>query len=92
MIVRCGRCRTQFEAPGEGRYACPACGAANEVRSAPPDPGIVTPPPEQPEAETPSPRAECGECGFRFIVGDVETAPCPMCGAEVQTGREGAQE
>ena len=31
----------------------------------------------------------CGarECGFRFIVGDVRTAPCPMCGADVAVGR-----
>ncbi len=26
MIVRCGRCRTEFEVPGAGRFACPVCG------------------------------------------------------------------
>ena len=44
MIVRCGRCKTQFDAPGAGRFACPACGTANEVRSQPGEPGMVTPP------------------------------------------------
>jgi DNA-directed RNA polymerase subunit RPC12/RpoP len=82
VIVRCGRCRSQFEAPGEGRFACPVCGAANEVRPTPADPGIVAPPP--PPQEDPSPRVECGECGFRFIVGEVAQAPCPMCGAVVE--------
>ena len=88
MIVRCGRCRTQFEAPGPGRYACPGCGATNEVRPAAGDPGLLAPPPA-PEPEAPTPRVECGECGFRFIVGDVDTAPCPMCGAAVVVDGEG---
>jgi hypothetical protein len=87
VIVRCGKCRTEFEAPGEGRFACPACGAANEVRRQP-DPGIVTPPEPAPEPETPSPRATCPACEFQFIVGPVPTAPCPMCGAEVEVGGE----
>ena len=43
MIVRCGRCRTQVEVPGPGRYACPACGTPMEVRSREVDPGLVTP-------------------------------------------------
>jgi Zn finger protein HypA/HybF involved in hydrogenase expression len=85
VIVRCGRCQTQFDAPGEGRFACPACGTANEVKSQPGAPGMVTPPPP-PEPEVPSPRVACGECGFSFIVGDVEAAPCPMCGLVVQIG------
>jgi rubrerythrin len=29
---------------------------------------------------------ECPECGFSFIVGEVATAICPMCSAEVKTG------
>jgi len=85
MIVRCGQCRTQFEVPSEGRFACPSCDTANEVKSQPGDPGIVTPPPP-PEPEAPSPRSTCGECGFRFIVGAVDTAPCPMCGSDVEIG------
>ena len=32
MKVRCGSCRTQFEVPGAGRYACPVCGSVNAVR------------------------------------------------------------
>ena len=34
MKVRCGSCRTQFEVPGAGRYACPVCGSVNAVRGA----------------------------------------------------------
>jgi rRNA maturation endonuclease Nob1 len=82
VIVRCGQCRVQFEVPSEGRFACPSCGSANEVRRQSGEPGIVAPPPP-PEPEAPSPRVVCEGCGFRFIVGAVETAPCPMCGAVV---------
>lgn len=84
MIVRCGRCRTSFEVAGPGRYRCPACGTANEVAGGPaPAPGgLVTPPPPA-APETPSPRAECPDCGFRFIVGQVAEAPCPNCGLAV---------
>ena len=95
MIVRCGRCRTSFDVPGPGRYRCPACGTANEVRAegAPGggDEGLLTPPPP-PEPDAPSPRAECDECGHRFIVGDVDEAPCPNCGTVVTvSGTEGAE-
>lgn len=82
MIVRCGRCRTQIEVPGPGRYSCPACGTLNEIRSRAPEPDLVTPPPPAP-APPPTPRVECPDCGFRFIVGEVESAPCPNCGAQV---------
>ena len=34
MKVRCGSCRTQFEVPGAGRFACPVCGSVNAVRDA----------------------------------------------------------
>jgi len=34
-MVRCGACRTEFDAPGEGRHACPTCGAINQVSAAP---------------------------------------------------------
>jgi LSD1 subclass zinc finger protein len=33
MRVRCGACRTQFEVPGAGRFACPVCGSVNVVRN-----------------------------------------------------------
>jgi len=82
VIVKCGRCRSQFDAPGEGRYACPACGAPNEVRRQMSESGMITPSQPPPPVD-PSPRVECEACGFRFIVGDVESAPCPMCGAVV---------
>ena len=89
MIVRCGSCQTQFDAPSEGRFACPACGTANEVRSQPGAPGMVAPAPPvapAPEPEVPSPRVICSECDFSFIVGQVDTAPCPMCGSMVEVG------
>lgn len=35
---------------------------------------------------------ECPECGFAFIVGDIAVAVCPMCSAEVPTGKEAAEE
>lgn len=85
MIVRCGRCRTEFEVPGAGRFACPVCGTANQVGGSP-DPGFVAPPPPMPEPDLPSPRATCPDCGFRFIVGEVSVASCPMCGTAVETG------
>lgn len=64
MMVRCGSCRTQFDAPGPGRFACPSCGSVNMIRDAgggapPPaaypsapggqvDPRMATPPPPPP--------------------------------------------
>jgi DNA-directed RNA polymerase subunit RPC12/RpoP len=89
VIVRCGRCRTEVEVPGPGRYACPACGTLMEVRSRAPDPGLVAPPPPPP-APPPTPRVTCPECGFRFIVGQVEAAPCPNCGTQVPVPSEGS--
>ena len=99
MMVRCGACRSQFDVPGPGRFACPVCGSVNVVRQAggqPPPPGYGFPggmpggpgtQPPPPEPETPSPRITCPECEFRFIVGDIAIAVCPNCGSEVPTGR-----
>jgi Zn finger protein HypA/HybF involved in hydrogenase expression len=81
--VRCGRCQTQFTVQGPGRYPCPACGAVNEVR-----PHVDVPrEPAAPVAA--SPRRTCPDCGFSFIVGDVEIAVCPNCGAQVGAGGDG---
>ena len=92
MIVRCGRCQTSFEVEGAGRYPCPACGTANDVRvedSAASSSDLIAPPPP-PEQDSPSPKVECGECGLLFIVGAVTAAPCPNCGATVTVfGSEG---
>lgn len=92
MIVRCGRCQSGFDVPGPGRYSCPTCGTTNDVNPAtdrPEDAGLVSPPPP-PEPEAPSPRIECSQCGFSFIVGDVAQAPCPNCGTAVTVvGSEG---
>lgn len=106
MIVRCGACRTQFEVPGAGRFACPACGSVNQVRSGPGGgaPGPMgspptvpptsrpptAPPPPPPAPDPPSPRMTCPECDFTFIVGEIEVATCPNCGTEVSTGWEEA--
>ena len=100
MRARCGRCGAGFEVMAPGRYACPACGVTNEVRgpAGGPPPGAGPPgsmpgpqemAPQPPPPEVPSRRVNCRarECGFRFIVGDVKTAPCPMCGADVAVGR-----
>ncbi len=94
MIVRCGSCRSQFDVPGPGRHGCPACGAVNQVGGLGPGPGspggLVTPPgrdvDEPARPETAPSRAECGECSFSFIVGDVDVAVCPNCNAEVEIG------
>jgi len=85
MIVRCGRCRSQFDAPDQGRFACPVCGTPNEVRRSE-DQGLATPPAPPPEPAQPSPRVSCPSCEFSFIVGDVPMALCPNCGAEVEIG------
>lgn len=91
MMVRCGSCRNQFDVPGPGRFTCPICGSVNSVRAAAgaPDaaPGMPSPsapiprPPDQP-----SPRIECPNCEFSFIVGAVAEAKCPNCGELVRTG------
>jgi LSD1 subclass zinc finger protein len=101
-MVRCGACRNQFDVPGAGRFACPVCGSVNVVREAaggapsnmggyPTAPGVAgaapqPPPPPPPAADTPSPRLECPNCSFTFIVGDIEVATCPNCGVQVNTG------
>ncbi len=43
MKVRCGSCRTEFDVPGAGRFACPVCGSVNVVRTA----AGQQPPPQQ---------------------------------------------
>lgn len=93
MMVRCGSCRSQFDVPGPGRFSCPVCGSVNMVRGATApdprsagDPNSTPPPPRAPDP--PSPRIDCPECGFSFIVGAIALAKCPNCGAEVNTERE----
>lgn len=88
MIVRCGRCGTQFQVPGPGRYPCPGCGAANEVRGAGPE--ISRPDPPPPAPEHPAPRVACPACDFSFIVGPIEVATCPNCGEAVPVSGGGA--
>lgn len=87
MIVRCGACHRQFDVPGPGRYACPACGSVNIVRAGNGGgpTGQPAPPPPSPPAP-PSPRIVCPQCEFSFIVGKVAVAKCPNCGADVDTG------
>ena len=103
MMVRCGSCRTQFEVPGPGRFACPVCGSVNVVRDPtggepsamggyPTAPGAAPSQPPPPPPPAPLPRIECPECDFSFIVGDIAVATCPNCGAEVRTGRGTSEE
>jgi len=92
VIVKCGRCQTAFEVDGAGRFPCPSCGTANDVRSAanaPADRDLLTPPPP-PAPEPPSPRVVCGECELSFIVGSVAEAQCPNCGATVAVADSGS--
>lgn len=56
----------------------------------PDDAGFAVPPPPPPDQ--PSPKIECPECGYTFIVGDIAIAVCPMCSAEVDTGRGETEE
>lgn len=92
MIVRCGSCRTEFDVPGPGRFSCPVCGSVNMVRAAGGPPpgaggGLATPPQPPPaRPDPPSPKLTCPACSFSFIVGKIEIATCPNCGAEVPTG------
>jgi uncharacterized Zn finger protein (UPF0148 family) len=103
MMVRCGACRTQFDAPGPGRYSCPACGSVNMIRDNsgaapasggyPSAPGVQTervPPPPPPERIVP--KITCPECEFSFYAGDVAVVVCPNCTAEVPTGLVDAPE
>jgi LSD1 subclass zinc finger protein len=102
-MVRCGACRNQFEVPGAGRFACPVCGSVNVVRdqagSAPSNmggyptaPGVAGAPPQPPPPPAPRPRIECPDCTFTFIVGDIEIATCPNCGARVNTATGALEE
>ncbi len=103
MRVRCGACRTEFEVPGAGRYACPACGSVNVVRNGNQPPpniggyptapgalveGVGAPTPPPTPPEPSVTRIRCPECGFNFVVGEIAVATCPMCSAEVETGIE----
>ena len=87
MKVRCGACRTQFEVPGAGRFACPVCGSVNVVREAneagvgPPEVGgyqavpgvggVGEPPPPPPPPEPPAPMPK---------------VKCPECGFSFVVG------
>lgn len=93
MMVRCGACRNQFDVPGPGRFSCPVCGSVNAVRASPgaaPENGPTAAPPLPRPPDPPSPRVECPNCDFSFIVGAVAEAKCPNCGSTVSTGLEEA--
>ena len=49
-------------------------------------PGVVPGPGDAPAPmppDLPPAKAQCGACSFQFIVGDIDLATCPNCGAEV---------
>ncbi|MEX0826274.1 MAG: hypothetical protein WD184_05950 [Acidimicrobiia bacterium] len=92
MIVRCGRCGSQFDVPGVGRHVCPTCGTPNDVRATTGANGLQTPPPPPPAPDRPSPRVICPGCGYKFIVGSVEVAPCPNCGEAVTVSSDEGEE
>jgi hypothetical protein len=55
--------------------------------AAPPEAGGNSyPPPAPPPPDPPSPKIQCPNCEFTFIVGKIATAKCPNCGEEVTTG------
>jgi rRNA maturation endonuclease Nob1 len=91
-MVRCGACRTQFNVGGPGRFACPSCGSLNVVRgpagAEPPAPANASVPPPPRPPDPPSQRQVCPDCEFSFIVGDIDTAKCPNCGADVQVAQD----
>lgn len=92
MIVRCGRCGSQFDVPGVGRHVCPVCGTPNDVRAAAGSGELQTPPPPPPAQDRPSPRVICPGCGYKFIVGAVEVVPCPNCGEAVTVSTDEGEE
>ena len=70
--------------PGGPPGAMPPPGMPGAPGGMPQAPPPTPPPPPAPEP--PSPKLECPECGFSFIVGDIDVATCPNCGKEVDTG------
>ena len=50
------------------------------------------PPPPPPAPDRPSPRIECPNCSFSFIVGDILVATCPNCGSQVNTSTGALEE
>jgi hypothetical protein len=49
--------------------------------------GVPAAQPPPPPPDPPSPKVSCDDCGFSFIVGDIELAVCPNCEAEVSVNR-----
>ncbi|MFQ5947725.1 MAG: hypothetical protein ACE5KX_02545 [Acidimicrobiia bacterium] len=92
MRIRCGNCRVELDAPGEGRFVCPACGATNEVRrdqsgSPSNQERLIRPHEANTEGGPPPPRITCPECEFRFIVGKIDIVTCPNCNARVTVAK-----
>lgn len=79
MKVRCGSCRTEFDVPGAGRFACPVCSSVNVVRAAA-DQGQPPPqqqPPQQPPPQQQRPAQQQGMGGYRTAPGVVPGAGSP---------------
>ena len=71
-------------APPPPGYGQPPPGYGVPPQGQAPQPQTYAPPPAAPEP--PSPKLECPDCGFSFIVGAIEVATCPNCGNDVPTG------
>jgi LSD1 subclass zinc finger protein len=72
MRVRCGACRTQFEVPGAGRFACPVCGSVNVVRNG----GAGTSPGQQAPPQSPPPPGNMG--GYQTAPGVAPAGGVPQ--------------
>ncbi|HUF15060.1 MAG TPA: hypothetical protein VMQ46_04140 [Acidimicrobiia bacterium] len=90
MRVRCGACRTQFEVPGAGRFACPVCGSVNVVKN-----GAGPVPGEEAAPETMGGYPTAPGAGARPPAGPPPPPPeqpmpkieCPECGFSFIVGK-----
>ncbi|MDH3731190.1 MAG: hypothetical protein OES13_08730 [Acidimicrobiia bacterium] len=86
MKVRCGACRTEFEAEAEGRHACPTCGAVNEVSATPPPQGSPAAP-DQPAAPlAAAPPTAGGSVGAPAPAPALTKVACDQCSFEFVVG------
>lgn len=84
--VRCGRCRAEFEAVGQGRHPCPVCGVTNEVLGGKPDD-------RRPGSPPPAPPPRGGRSGRRLLYGwGIAVAVIVLAASAVIISRERGSE